>query len=460
MKTPILIVTSDSKRSSLLESSLKYEGTSIKQAESISKASEYLETADDAIVILDDVIDSTTSLDFIESESKKHPSVTFVVLSRTASIDGAVKAITSGAVDYLPSPVDIDALTIIIKRIINSKEVKQELELLRGRLNEIYGFDKIIAISPVMESVFKKVKSVAKTDSNVLIEGETGVGKELVAHAIHTNSDRPEGRFVVINCASLPETLLESELFGHEKGAFTGAEKLKLGKFEFADGGTIFLDEVGETSKAMQVKLLRIIQEKQFERVGGHDTITVDVRIIAATNMTLKKLVDEGSFRQDLYYRLNVFPIEIPSLRERLEDIPILAAHFLKKYRAEMGKNITGISEEVIEAFRYYPWLGNVRELENLIERAVIIEESGTLQPQSFPIILMAVKPLVEDYDIESDIEQARKKVIDIFEREYLDRLLSRYKGKIKEVADHAKLSPRSIHNKMTDLKLRKEDYK
>jgi two-component system response regulator HydG len=291
----------------------------------------------------------------------------------------------AGASDYLTKPLNLDELVVVLERELERRRLRRETRELRDRLNERYRFENIIGASPEMQAVFKTISQVADSRATVLITGESGTGKELVAAAIHQHSGRSAGPFVKLHCAALAETLLESELFGHERGAFTGAERKREGRFERAHGGTLFLDEISEISAATQVKLLRVLQEREFERVGGNETIEVDVRLIAATNRDLKQLVHEGRFREDLYYRLNVVELRMPALRERASDIPLIAMHFLKKYATENGKAIERFSEGALERILHYPWPGNVRELENAIERAVVLCSGSQVEPTDLP---------------------------------------------------------------------------
>jgi two-component system NtrC family response regulator len=315
-----------------------------------------------------------------------NPDVAVIIMTAFGTIETAVKAIKSGAYDYLPKPIDLDQLVLLIERISERRDLIRENTELKERLRDRYKFDEIVSTSNAMEEVLNLAGRVASSNATVLLRGESGTGKELVAKAIHYHSPRAEFPLVKVNCAALPETLLESELFGHEKGAFTGATTRRTGRFEAADKGTMFLDEIGELSSAMQVKLLRVLQEREFERVGGNQTIKTDVRVIAATNRDIEQAMKDGKFREDLYYRLNVVSVVIPPLRERKEDIPGLMDFFIKKYLKENKKNITGISDEARDLFMRYNYPGNVRELENIIERAVVLSKKGIITAADLPI--------------------------------------------------------------------------
>jgi two-component system response regulator HydG len=313
------------------------------------------------------------------------PELIVVLMTAFAEVETAVRAMHEGAEHYLTKPLQIDELVIVLRRALERRSLRTEATELRARLKDHLRFDNIVGASPAMQEVFNVVEQVAPTKASVLITGESGTGKELVAQAIHENSPRAAAPFVKLHCASLAEALLESELFGHEKGSFTGAAGRREGRFKQADGGTLFLDEIGEISPAVQVKLLRFLQEKTFERVGGNETIKVDVRIIAATNRDLASEVGSGKFREDLYYRLNVVNIEMPPLRARPSDLLPLATHFLQRFAKENGKRIEGFAEDAVERITGYRWPGNVRELENIIERAVVLCDGAKLTAKHLP---------------------------------------------------------------------------
>ncbi len=308
-----------------------------------------------------------------------------IILTGYATIRTAVDAMKAGAFDYLAKPVKMEEVIMVINRALEFRDIKRENVALKNQLKKKYRFDNFIGDSPEMHKVFKIIEKVADTDSTVLILGESGTGKELVAKAIHYNSMRRDKPLIPVNCGAIPEDLLESELFGHEKGAFTNAIRTRIGRFEMSNGGTIFLDEIGEMSPHLQVKLLRILQEQEFERLGGTKTIKCDIRVIAATNKDLDKLVLENQFREDLYYRLRVIPIEIPPLRDRRSDIPLLVKHFVDIMVKTRGKEIKGVSKDVMKAFMNYDWPGNVRELENIIERMVILTDADELTINDLP---------------------------------------------------------------------------
>lgn len=308
-----------------------------------------------------------------------------IIITGYATVDNAVTAMKKGAVDYLMKPFTADEIRIRIEKALEKKRLVSENIYLRQELTEKYKFDKIIGKSKVLQEIFRLIEKVAPTDSTILIRGESGTGKELIARAIHHSSLRKDRKFIAVDCGALPETLLESELFGHVKGSFTGAIVTKRGLLEVANGGTFFMDEVGDLSLGIQSKLLRVLQEKEFRPIGGVKSIKVDVRLIAATNKDLESMIDEKTFREDLFYRLNIVPIYLPSLKERREDVPLLVHHFLEIYNRKRNKNVKGISPETMNLLVEYDWPGNVRELENIVERLVIMNDSGIIEPEHLP---------------------------------------------------------------------------
>ncbi|OGW34654.1 MAG: two-component system response regulator [Nitrospirae bacterium GWC2_56_14] len=319
---------------------------------------------------------------------KLNPDMAVIIMTSFGTIETAVKAIKAGAYDYLPKPIDLEQLALLVERISERQNLIRENSELKEQLRERYKFDEIVSTSHAMEEALNLAGRVATSNATVLLRGESGTGKELVAKAIHYHSLRANAPLIKVNCAALPENLLESELFGHEKGAFTGASAKRIGRFEAADTGTIFLDEIGELTPGMQVKLLRVLQEREFERIGGNQTIKVDVRVITATNRDIEKDIREGKFREDLYYRLNVVSVVIPPLRDRKEDIPALMEHFIKKYAEENKKAISGVAAEARDLLMRYAYPGNVRELENFIERAVVLAKRGTITSADLPLHL------------------------------------------------------------------------
>ena len=390
------------------------------------------------------------------------PDIEIVVMAPPDMIREAVMAVKAGASNYLTYPLDKVEQRYVTESINKSNIMQSELDYLRDKFWESDDLDVIQTKSTIMKKVFEKVQSVAPTRSTVLLTGETGTGKGVLAKLIHKHSNRRELQFISVHCGAIPDTLVESELFGHEKGAFTGAVRRQLGKFEIAKGGTIFLDEIATITQSAQIKLLQILQEGTFQRVGGSELIDADVRVIAATNMNLKEMCDRGEFRKDLYYRLNVFPLEIPQLRERLEDVPLFVRTFIAKLNKFYTKEIHDIHPSVLAAFQDYSWPGNIRELENLIERAYIIEQSSVLSPESFPselFISVADQQRIK-VDTSITLAEARRRHICALEENYLRGILSLYEGCINKTALAAGITTRQLHKLMKRYRLKKEDFK
>jgi DNA-binding NtrC family response regulator len=343
------------------------------------------------VVLLDIILPDIDGLKVLEKVKESDPDLIVIMITATKTIKTAVEAMKLGAYDYVTKPFDIDELRLIVSRSLSTQALEKEVKYLRKEIDKGFSIGNIIGKSKVMENIFKVVRQIADSKSTVLIMGESGTGKELISRAIHYNGNRKNYPFVTINCAAIPETLIESELFGHERGAFTNAVEKKLGRFEIAQHGTLFLDEIGELSLSTQAKILRFLEEKEFNRVGGSKTIKVDVRLITATNRDLNQLLKKGDFREDLYYRINVVPIVIPPLRERKEDIPMLLEHFIKKFNTENSKNIKGVSKEALELMMNYDWPGNVRELENLVERIIALTSNEYIQQNELPFSMISI---------------------------------------------------------------------
>jgi DNA-binding NtrC family response regulator len=391
-----------------------------------------------------------------------YPTAQIIAMSSQEMIREAVMAVKAGASNYLTYPINPDEVQYATESIYESIIMESELDYLRDRFWQEDSLEIVRTRSPLMKKVFDKVRSVAPTKSAVFLSGETGTGKGVLARLIHHHSNRKDGPFISVHCGAIPDTLLESELFGHERGAFTGAVRRKLGKFEIAQGGTIFLDEIGTINPSAQIKLLEILQDGIFYRVGGEETIEANVRVIAATNADLQKMCDEGRFRKDLYYRLNVFPVEIPPLRDRIEDITYILEVILKRLNKFDLKEIHDIHPHVIDAFGKYSWPGNIRELENLMERAYILEVSPILTPESFPNEIFTSNPsqVQVKADISLSLAKVRRTAIEETEKRYLQELLAANKGRIKETAETAEISPRQLHKLMKKYGIRKEKFK
>ncbi|WP_319542217.1 sigma-54 dependent transcriptional regulator [uncultured Pseudodesulfovibrio sp.] len=391
-----------------------------------------------------------------------YPSAAIVVMADEEQTKIAVDAVKAGAFDYLTHPIGKEELGLVMAKVRESDVLQSELDYLRGQFWDEDSLDYVDTRSQAMRDVFVKIRQVAGTRTTVLLTGETGTGKSLIAKLLHRHSNRKDMPFISVHCGAIPDSLVESELFGHEKGAFTGAVRRKLGKFELAHGGTIFLDEIGTVSQSVQVKLLNVIQERIIQRVGGENDISVDVRIIAATNEDMKQLCDEGRFRRDLFYRLNVFPICIPPLCDRVEDIPRISESFIKQFNGLLNTEIKGIHPEVLDAFREYSWPGNVRELENIIERACILESGDVLLPGSFPPDILTTQGDVVTSPVKTSLplKEARQIAVDKFEKQYLTSLLEQCNGSIKKSAERAGITSRQVNKLMNRHGLTRKPFK
>ena len=381
----ILIVDDEKNYLVVLEALLGSEGYEIVTADKAQDAIRLIKESDLDLVITDMKMAGMSGMELLEESKKIKPELPVIMMTAHGTIELAVEAMKKQAYDYITKPFKNEELKLIIKKVLENYRLVKENRLLSEALSDRYRYGNIIGKSKAMLKIYDMISKVAQSRASVLITGPSGTGKELIAKAIHYNSPRKDRPFISINCGALTETLLESELFGHERGAFTGAVAMKKGRFELADGGTLFLDEVGEMSPPLQVKLLRVLQEMEFERVGGTRTIKVDVRVLSASNRNLREDVTDGLFREDLFYRLNVINIEVPSLRERTEDIRLLVNHFIEKYGKDEGKEKVELSPEVWKAFYSYYWPGNVRELENIIERAVVLNSGGLISLEDLP---------------------------------------------------------------------------
>ncbi|RPI00219.1 MAG: sigma-54-dependent Fis family transcriptional regulator [Calditrichaeota bacterium] len=385
MESKVLIIDDEVELLELLRLMVSNKKVQVFTARDSEQALQIFHSEKPTIVFCDYLMPKMDGIELMERFLAIDPEVDVVIFTGVGSVDSAVKAIKMGAYDYVTKPMDIGKISMIIDRIIESQNLKHEKQILQEKLTQIYGFDNFVGRSEKMQSVFHQIKQVAGSDSTILITGESGTGKELVANAIHYSSQRKGKPFVKVNCAALSESLIESELFGHEKGAFTSAVARRLGRFETANGGTLFLDEIGDIPPSTQIKLLRVLELKEFERLGSSLTTQVDVRMITATNKDLARLVQEGRFREDLYFRLNVIHINLSPLRERKEDIPLLAKFFLDKYSAQMNKVITSLSKNAMQLMENYAWPGNIRELENAIERGVVFCRNKVLTEWDLP---------------------------------------------------------------------------
>lgn len=413
----ILIVDDEDAQRSVLKGYLEKKGYRIFSASSGNEGIKTVQNNIIDIILSDFKMPDRTGLEVLEEVKKINPEISFVILTAYGTIENAVKAMRLGAFDYISKPVDLDELDLMIERIIENRNLKSENQILKNQLKEKFKIDSFISQSPKMEEVLSVASRAADSRATVLITGESGTGKEVLAKSIHYVSSRKDKPFVAVNIPALPETLLESELFGHEKGAFTGAEKSKKGRFELAHEGTIFLDEIGDIPINLQVKLLRVLQEHQIEKLGSTDTVNIDVRIIAATHQNLEQKIKDGSFREDLFYRLNIVSLNIPPLRERKEDILPLIEHFIEKYSKENGRENLSLSKETVDTLIKYNFPGNVRELENIIERAVVLSRGNTITVNDLPNVVKGFKaekeiPANEETTLIEQVEELEKKLI------------------------------------------------
>jgi len=394
------------------------------------------------IALLDLKMPGMDGLEVLRQIKSISPQTVVVMMTAYASIPSSVQAMKEGAYDYIVKPLDVQELTLMLQKIVEHQQLITENILLRKHLNERYSFEDIIGKSEPMQGLFEMISTVADTSATVLITGETGTGKEMVARAIHTHSSRRYGPFVAVSCSALPDTLLESELFGYEKGAFTGAERTKKGRFELAHGGTLFLDEIGDVSLKTQVKLLRALQEKSFRRLGGTDLIEVNIRLIAATNRDLVKAIEQNAFRSDLYYRLNVVNLHLPPLRDRKEDIRLLVAHFMNKYNVEFNKKFDRVEDEALALMMDYHWPGNVRELENVIERAVVIDQGPEVKAKHLPFCSVQPPPTSAVHTLEE------------VEKQHILSMLERHQWNIAKTSRELNIDRTTLHKKIKKLGL------
>ncbi|WP_295904380.1 sigma-54-dependent transcriptional regulator [uncultured Bdellovibrio sp.] len=457
MKSRILVVDDEESIREFLEIMLKKEGYEVTLAEDGQKAKDLLTKKTFDMIISDLQMPHVTGIELLKHVKESYPDTVFMLITAFGTTETAVEAMKMGAYDYLTKPFKIDEVRLNIQNALRSRNLEVENRSLKKELVKEYSFQNMVGNSPAMHAIYDMVKRVSQTPTNVLITGESGTGKEVVAKAIHYNGPLKDRPFVTVNCGAIPENLMESEMFGHKKGSFTGAVADKAGLFEVADGGTLFLDEVGELPLTIQVKLLRAIQERVIRRVGATDDMKVDVRIIAATNRNLEEMVQKGGFRQDLFYRLNVINIKTPGLRDRRDDIPLLAGHFLKKYNERLGKNIGAISTEAMEILKKYDYPGNVRELENLIERTVALEGGATILPESLPPMVntssgrkMASSNEIEIGDDGVDLD----KVMGQIEKELLIKAIHAAGGVKKRAAKLLHISFRSMRYRIEKYNL------
>jgi two-component system response regulator PilR (NtrC family) len=453
----ILVVDDELSMRELLDVMLTKEGYQVSCAETGRNAISLIEKTDFDLLLCDIRLGDITGIDVLKALRNQNKDTVVIMISAYATTEAAVEAMNEGAYDFVPKPFDNEELKQTIKNALKIRTLEHEKKILDDELKRTLQFGKIVGKSPAMRNIYNLIQQVAKTKTNILITGESGTGKELIAKAIHEESARKDEPFVVVNCGGIPETLMESELFGHKKGAFTGATHDKKGLFETADTGTIFLDEIGELSLPIQVKLLRAVQERVFKPVGSNEDVRVDIRIISATNKKLEEEVIAGNFREDLFYRLNVIEIKVPPLRERKGDLRLLAQHFLEKYSSEMGKEVSKISSYAIDLLNKYDFPGNIRELENLMERSVALSSTNIILPDSLALSLHKRRWIEGVKNRRFDLDEVRNGVsldaiIEEIEKAYLEKALECTNGKKQEAADLLGISFRTFRYRISKL--------
>jgi DNA-binding NtrC family response regulator len=452
MKTPILLVEDKDSLRVMMRHALESQGHQVIEARDQSEAVERLRQTPPAVVLSDLRLPVGDGLGVLQAAKEVDPELPVIVMTAFGGIQDAVAAMKAGAMDFLAKPVDPDHLLLLVERALAQRRLVTEYALLKEELAQRRGAPTIIGEAAVMKSVSQSIHRAAGTDTTVLLEGESGTGKELFARALHALSPRANGPFVAINCAAIPDNLLEAELFGYEKGAFTGATQRKLGKFEVANRGTLFLDEIGELPLALQGKILRALEERTFERLGATAAVKVDVRVVAATNRVLKQAVAARQFREDLFFRLSVFPIVIPPLRERKEDVAILTRHFVERGCRELGKATLSIAPNALEALINYSWPGNVRELQNCLERAVILADGDTIRPSHLNLAERASppsEPPLGTVDLSGSLADVTRRVTEAAEREAIVRALQEANGDTARAADRLQIGFKALTAKM-----------
>ena len=451
----ILVVDDEKKIRTILSRILADEGCTVLTVDSGEEALEAIDGFQPSLILMDQNMPGLNGIETMAAIRGNHSAVPVIFLTAFGSIPLAVEAMRRGAYDYLTKPFDNDELLLVVRRALDHTRLLREVAQLRSELHERHAFRNIIGDSAPMQRLFEQMRRVCETNATVLIQGESGTGKELVARAIHYNSQRRDKPLVSVNCGAIPSELVESEFFGHEKGAFTDAKERRQGKFEQANGGTIFLDEIGELPADAQVKLLRVLEDHTVVRIGGRETIPVDVRVLAATNKDLPREVDAGVFRIDLMFRLNVFALTIPPLRGRAGDIPLLVDHFLRRYNREMNTNVTTVSAPAMDTLQSYWWPGNVRDLENAIQSALIVAESDTLEVEDLPLRVRGYPEQKAEDDVESTgLDAWVQNHTDRLEKQAIIETLRRYDGSRTETASALQVSRKTLFNKMRKYRI------
>ena len=451
MKFTVLIIDDEENIRNGLAANFELEDYEVKTAANGKDGLDLVAKGDIDLVITDLRMDGISGEEVVKRVTTETPGIPVIVLTGHGSIDAAVEAMKSGAYDFLTKPLNLDQLNLIVKRALENRELSLQHKLLKEEIESSACLEQMIGRSAEMQKVFSMIKKVAPAKASVLITGESGVGKELVANAIHNLSGRKDKDFIKVHCAALSESLLESELFGHEKGAYTGADSMQKGRFELAHGGTIFLDEIGEINQNVQIKILRVLQEKTFERVGGEKSISVDVRIVAATNKNLEEEVKAGRFREDLYYRLNVVHLKVPSLKERKDDLPLLIDSFIKKFAAENEKEIIGIDSKAKAALLKYDWPGNIRQLQNCIESSVVMSNGKQIKLEDLPLS-------VSEYTGQEAISIPMGISLEDAEKIIIMQNLSANKGNKSKTADILGIGRKTLHRKLNEYGLELSD--
>ena len=445
----ILIVDDDESIRRMLAAVLARDGFQTSTAGSGEEGLAVFRAQSPDIVLMDIRMPGLSGIEAMSAMLELRPGATVILMTAYADLDTAVRAIKNGVFDFVIKPFDLAEIGLLINRAFQMREMRRQIGQLQQELSQAYRFDRIVTRDPGMLSLCESVARIASSNATVVIHGESGVGKELLAASRHYNSPRAQKPFVKVNCGAIPEGLLESEFFGHEKGAFTGAVARRTGRFEHADGGTLFLDEIGELPLALQVKLLRVLQDREFERVGGDKTLRVDVRLVAATNRDLEAMVAEGTFRSDLFYRLNVVSLTVPPLRERIDDIAVLAAHFLRKFTAEHGREIDGFDDHALAVMQRYAWPGNVRELSNAVERAVVMSSGSTIFAEDLPLPVVAASRAAPEV-----AARTLKALLREFEAGVIRQALDRNQDNRSRTANELGISRRALLYKLHELNL------